>query len=50
MDQFIEKHTLPKFTQFEIDYLSSSKLFPGESNGTLLQYSCLENPMEGGAW
>ena len=22
----------------------------GESNGTLLQYSCLENPMEGGAW
>ena len=23
---------------------------PGEGNGTLLQYSCLENPMEGGAW
>ena len=22
----------------------------GESNGTLLQYSCLENPMDGGAW
>ena len=22
----------------------------GEGNGTLLQYSCLENPMEGGAW
>ena len=21
----------------------------GESNGTLLQYSCLENPMDGGA-
>ena len=21
-----------------------------ESNGTLLQYSCLENPMDGGAW
>ena len=21
-----------------------------EGNGTLIQYSCLENPMEGGAW
>ena len=23
---------------------------PGEGNGNLLQCSCLENPMEGGAW
>ena len=23
---------------------------PGEENGNLLQYSCLENPMDGGAW
>ena len=23
---------------------------PGEGNGSLLQYSCLENPMDGGAW
>ena len=22
----------------------------GEDNGTPLQYSCLENPMDGGAW
>ena len=22
----------------------------GEGNGTLLQYPCLENPMDGGAW
>ena len=22
----------------------------GEGNGTLLQHSCLENPMDGGAW
>ena len=22
----------------------------GEFNGTPLQYSCLENPMDGGAW
>ena len=24
--------------------------FYGEGNGTPLQYSCLENPMDGGAW
>ena len=23
---------------------------PGEGNGNLLQYSCLENPMSRGAW
>ena len=25
-------------------------ILTGESNGTPLQYSCLENPMDGGAW
>ena len=29
--------------------LMSSSSFPGEGNGTPLQYSCLENPMDGGA-
>ena len=24
--------------------------FPGEGNGNPLQYSCLENPMDRGAW
>ena len=24
--------------------------FTREGNGTPLQYSCLENPMDGGAW
>ena len=24
--------------------------FPGEGNGNPIQYSCLENPMDGGAW
>ena len=23
---------------------------PGEESGSPLQYSCLENPMDGGAW
>ena len=27
-----------------------SRLLIGEGNGTPLQYSCLENPMDGGAW
>ena len=29
---------------------SLAKSCPGEGNGTPLQYSCLENPMDGGAW
>ena len=35
------------------DTVSRSKmlfLLSGEGNGTPLQYSCLENPMDGGAW
>ena len=27
-----------------------TQLLTGESNGNPLQYSCLENPMDGGAW
>ena len=27
-----------------------SRFIIGDSDGTLLQYSCLENPMDGGAW
>ena len=30
--------------------LRKAKWGPGEGNGTPLQYSCLENPMDGGAW
>ena len=30
--------------------LELSKENFGEGNGTPLQYSCLENPMDGGAW
>ena len=28
----------------------NTSILLGEGNGTLLQYSCLENPMDGGAW
>ena len=27
-----------------------SRVLTGEGNGTSLQYSCLENPRDGGAW
>ena len=30
---------------FGIEYVAN-----GEGDGTPLQYSCLENPMDGGAW
>ena len=30
--------------------ISVSKNELGEGNGTPLQYSCLENPLDGGAW
>ena len=30
--------------------LLAVRTFIGEGNGTPLQYSCLENPMDGGAW
>ena len=31
-------------------FITTQTSFPGEGNGTPLQYSCLENSMEGGAW
>ena len=34
----------------DLGSISPSGRFPGEGNGNPLQYSCLENPMEGGAW
>ena len=30
--------------------IPESERSPGEGNGNPLQYSCLENPMDGGAW
>ena len=32
------------------EYLLYTRQEYGEGNGTPLQYSCLENPMDGGAW
>ena len=32
------------------EYLKECIYMYGEGDGTPLQYSCLENPMDGGAW
>ena len=34
----------------ELGSIPGSGRSPGEGNGSLLHYSCLENPMDGGAW
>ena len=33
----------------ELDFSMGKETF-GEGNGNPLQYSCLDNPMDGGAW
>ena len=33
----------------DLGLIPGSGSFPGEGNGNPLQYSCLENPMDGGA-
>ena len=34
----------------DMDSIPGSGRSPGEGNGNPLQYSCLENPMDRGAW
>ena len=34
----------------DLGSMPGSGRFPGEGNGKPLQYSCLENSMDGGAW
>ena len=35
---------------FDMDLIPGSGRSPGEKNGSPLQYSCLRNPMDRGAW
>ena len=37
-------------TEGDLCSIPGFEISPGEGNGNLLQYSCLENFMEGGAW
>ena len=41
---------LIRFYQIVLDISTRQYQIFGEGNGTPLQYSCLENPMDGGAW
>ena len=34
----------------DLGSIPGSERSPGEGNGNLLQYPCLENPMDGRAW
>ena len=34
----------------DVSLIPESGRSPGEESGNPLQYSCLENPMDGGAW
>ena len=49
---FLYIHNLALWKVSSISIVSSTAYIPvtGEGNGTPLQYSCLENPMDGGAW
>ena len=41
---------LPTMQETQVWLVPGSGRFPGEGNGYPLQYSCLKNPMERGAW
>ena len=47
--QLSDFRSLFTFTFYNNIY-SDTSFYIGEGNGTSLQYSCLENPMDGGAW
>ena len=42
--------TVKKLPAGELGLISESRRSPGEENGNPLQYSCLDNPMDTGAW
>ena len=37
-------------SEADMDSIPGLERSPGEGNGNPLQYSCLENPMDRGAW
>ena len=40
----------PAYNAGDPDLIPGLGRSPGEGSGSTLQYSCLENPMDGGAW
>ena len=50
---FIIHNKINKVSVYNVGYLGSIPglgRYPGEGNGNPLQYYCLENPMDRGAW
>ena len=41
---------LPTIQETQVGLVPGSGRSPAEGNGSPLQYSCLENPMDRGAW
>ena len=41
---------MPAYNEGDLGSVPGSGRSPGEGNGNPLQYSCLENPMDRGAW
>ena len=44
------QRSLVGYSPWGLKELDMTERLMGEGNGTPLQYSCLENPMDGGAW
>ena len=49
---FLDKQNLPANAGYagDMGLIPGSGRFPGGGNGNPIQYSCLENPMNRGAW
>ena len=43
-------HKASDYNAEDLGSIPGSGRFPGKRNGNPLQYSCLENPMDGGVW
>ena len=49
LPRWLRRYSLPAVRETQV-HISGSGRSPGEGNGNSLQYSCLENPVDGGAW
>ena len=50
VEVFFVKQTVPLLREADDQSFLGFVVDRGEGDGTPLQYSCLENPMDGGAW
>ena len=50
LENFLINHSYLGLTKGDLGSIPGLGRSPGEGNGNPLQYSCPENPMDGGAW